>query len=114
MLSPARGTILGGRLDQRTRCCASSNANSTLCRCFWSSVERKVFAAPTIRGVAVCAMAALSDNRTTPTTVLIDDLPPVCDHGTSKEPLHYCRGSAWLASSIIIPQRWRNNPSRDL
>src|SRR5437773_8765907 len=59
-------------------------------------------------------MAALSDNRTTPTTVLIDDLPPVCDHGTSKEPLHYCRGSDWLASSIIIPQRWRNNPSRDL
>jgi len=47
-----------GKFDQSLRCCSSSNANKTLCRCFSSSVERKEFAALTMRAVAVCAIAA--------------------------------------------------------
>src|SRR5690242_9196642 len=60
---PLRGTIAIGRLDQRLRCCSSSNANSTVCRCFVSSVERNVFAALTIREVAVSAIADVSGKQ---------------------------------------------------
>src|SRR5207302_11326622 len=64
MLRPALLTIVVGRLDQRARCFSSSKENSTLARCFWSSVARKAFAALTILAVAVCAMAALNGTRT--------------------------------------------------
>jgi hypothetical protein len=52
-----------GKLDQRARCISSSNANRTLPRCFESSVERNVFAAVTIRAVAVCASATIADRH---------------------------------------------------
>src|ERR1700745_1033901 len=54
---PLRGDILTGRFDQRARCFSSSNAKRTLRRCFSSRVERKEFAAVTIRAVGVCAAA---------------------------------------------------------
>src|SRR4051794_3979362 len=60
MLRPSRGTILTGRLDHRTRCFSSLNANRTRWRCFSSSVATKLLAAFTIRAVAVCAAAALT------------------------------------------------------
>src|SRR5689334_19290111 len=82
MLRPARRTIVVGRLDQRALCSWSSKENNTPARCFWSSVERKVFAALTILGVAVWAPAAITDTRNkidlpTPAPILIEDLPPV-------------------------------------
>ena len=61
---PALGTIEMGKFDQRLRCCSSSNANVTLFRCFSSSVERNVFAALTMRDVAVCAIRAFAEMPT--------------------------------------------------
>src|SRR5580700_9534282 len=74
---PVRETNDTGRLDQRARCFSSSNAKSTLCRCFSSSVERKLFASRTILEVAVCAAAAVAANQIaanaqTPLIVLIE------------------------------------------
>jgi hypothetical protein len=58
-LSPARGVIRTGKFDQRARCAASSNANSRLLRCCWSSVARKRFAALTILAVGLAARVAV-------------------------------------------------------
>ena len=61
--------MLTGRLDQRTRCFSSSNANWTSWRCFSSSEARKLFAAATIFGVAVCAIAGASDRQKMPKAI---------------------------------------------
>jgi hypothetical protein len=53
----------GRQVDHRARCFTSSNANNTLARCFSSSVARNAFPAPTIREVAVCATAVLTDKQ---------------------------------------------------
>src|SRR5580704_16602045 len=56
-LIPARGTAPTGKLDQRTRCFSSLNANRTVCRYVWSRVPRKAFAALTIFAVGLWLVA---------------------------------------------------------
>lgn len=60
-----------GKLDQRARCCSSSKANRTRCRCFSVSVARKVFAARTMRAVAVCAEMVVTDSQIAATTAMV-------------------------------------------
>ena len=77
-LMPPRGTKLVGKFDQRARCCASSKANRTLCRCFASSVARNLSAALTIlevAEVAVCPAAAVTEIPTATTTAHDPDHP---------------------------------------
>jgi hypothetical protein len=69
-LIPPRGTKPVGKLDHRARCCSSLKAKRTLCRCFSLSVKRNVFAARTIRAVAVCAVAAVTDNQIAATAAM--------------------------------------------
>jgi hypothetical protein len=84
-LMPPRRTKLVGKFDQRARCCASSKANRTLCRCFASSVARNLSAALTIlevAEVAVCPAAAVTEIPTVtkaPATriILIEKTPIV-------------------------------------
>jgi hypothetical protein len=45
------------------RCFPSLNLKSTVCRCFASSVDRNLFAALTIRAVAVSAWSAVSGEK---------------------------------------------------
>jgi hypothetical protein len=59
----AKTSLWVGKLDQRARCFSSSEAKSTLWRCFGSSVESKLLAALTIREVAVCAATAVTDRK---------------------------------------------------
>ena len=68
---PPRGTKPVGKLDQRARCCSSSKEKRTVCRCFSVSVERKVFAARTMRAVAVCAETVITDNQIAATAAMV-------------------------------------------
>src|SRR5947209_10620479 len=66
MLMPPRGTMAMGKFDQRCRCFSSSKAYNTVFLCWSSSFERNAFAALTIRAVAVCAIAGVSDKHMRP------------------------------------------------